>query len=68
MNQISPVWTGGATFTATQLEPIFQWALTGFHQPAPPMLPGALAALTFAIIHFAGNSITAWLNRRAASR
>lgn len=63
MNQTSPLVTGGATITVATLEPLVSWALSGFHQPVPPAVPGVLAALLFMGGHALLNLISSRLNK-----
>ncbi|CAE6712440.1 hypothetical protein R75461_01120 [Paraburkholderia nemoris] len=63
MNQISPYATGAATFTATQLEPLVSWAITGFKAPMPVSVPGVIASLLVMAAHAIGNLIGARLSK-----
>lgn len=57
MNQISPLATGGAVAVATQITPLISWALTGFKGPMPSEVPGIIAALAVAGVHYVGNVV-----------
>jgi len=59
MTQVSSAVTGGVTLSATTIQPLVEWALTGFHTPVPAMLPGAITAAVLFLGHYALNKFTA---------
>jgi hypothetical protein len=61
MNISSPVTTAALTLTATQIQPLVEWGLTGFHQPVPANVPGVISALIVMVVHAVGNIIAAKL-------
>lgn len=52
MAQVSSAVTGGVTISAATIQPLVEWALTGFHAPVPGMLPGVITAAALTVGHY----------------
>lgn len=59
MAQVSSAVTGGVTISAATIQPIVEWALTGFHGAAPAMLSGLITAAALTAGHYLINRFTA---------